>query len=55
MLRPQHFYNIFTTNSKRQIIIDSNLELTIETIFLPISNNLLLRISCEDVKDISFL
>ena len=58
MLRPQHFYNIFTTNHKWLIVISSNLNLTLRLLFDPTittGNNLPLRICCKNVMDISFL
>ena len=55
MLRPQYFYNIFTTNYRWLVIISSNLNLTLRLLFYPNSNNLPLKICCKNVVDISFL
>ena len=33
MLRPQYFYNIFTTNHSWLVIISSNLNLTLRLLF----------------------
>ena len=52
VLRPQHFYNIFTTNHKWLVVIGSNLNLTTRLLFSTIittSNNLLLKICCENI------
>ena len=58
VLRPQHFYNIFTTNHKWLVVIGSNLNLTTRLLFSTIittSNNLLLKICCENIVHILFL
>ena len=39
MLRPQHFYIIFTTNYMWLIVIGSNLNLTLRSRFCPNNNN----------------
>ena len=39
VLRPQYFYNIFTTNHKWLVVIGSNLNLTLILIFYPNNNN----------------
>ena len=57
VLRPQHFYNIFTTNHRWSVVIGSNLNLTLRLLFTPTittNNNLPLRICCKNVVDISF-
>ena len=58
MLRLQYFYNIFTTNHRWLVVIGLNLKLTLRLFFfvlrITISNNLPLKICCENVVDISF-
>ena len=52
VLRPQYFYNIFTTNYIWLVVISSNLNLTLRLIFNPTittSNNLPFRICCKNV------
>ena len=39
VLRPQYFYNIFTTNHWWLVIIGSNLNLTLRLLFCPNNNN----------------
>ena len=39
VLRPQHLYNIFTTNYRWLVVIDSNLYLTLRLLFCPNNNN----------------
>ena len=39
MVRPQHFYNIFTINHKWLVIISSNLNITLRLLFYPNNNN----------------
>ena len=49
-----YFYQIFTTNPSWQlIVIGSNLHIT-EIVFLFTDNNLLIRICCENVLNITF-
>ena len=39
MLRPQYFYNVFTTNYRWLVVIGSNLNLTLRLHFFPNNNN----------------
>ena len=39
ILRPQHFYIIFTTNYRWLVVIGSNLNLTLRLRFCPNNNN----------------
>ena len=58
MLSSQYFYNIFITNHRWLVIINSNLNLTLRiTFFTSIiitSNNLSLIIYCKNIVDIYF-
>ena len=38
VLRPQYFYNIFTTNHRWLVVIGSNLNLTLRLLFCPNNN-----------------
>ena len=52
LLYPQHFYNIFTTNFRWQVIISSNLNSQLKLLFYPsitTNNNLPHSIYCESV------
>ena len=55
MLRPQHFYNIFTINHRWLFVIGSNLNLIPRLPFHPNNNNLLVRIYCKNVVNFFFL
>ena len=39
ILRPQHFYNIFTTNHRWLVVIDLNFKLTLRLLFCSNNNN----------------
>ena len=54
-IKKKYVYNIFTTNYRWLVVIGSNLNLTLRLLFYLNNNNLLLRIYCKNVVNISFL
>ena len=58
MLRPQYFYNIFTTNHRSKVVIGSNLNSKLKLLFylfVTINNNLPVKICYKNIVNITFL
>ena len=54
-IHPQNFHNNFITNFMWQAVIGSNLDSPLKLLFCPqviASNNLSLRICCENIMDV---